>query len=76
MDTWDKALYQAIMLAGNQSKLAKILNVGRWNVSHWKRNRAVPAQHALEIERIFGIDAQEFNRPNARLYRHKKTTDS
>lgn len=72
MDKWDEALYRAIILAGNQSKLAKILNIGRWNISHWKRQRAVPAQHALEIERIFGINAQEFNRPNNRLYKPKK----
>jgi DNA-binding transcriptional regulator YdaS (Cro superfamily) len=63
MDKWDQALRQAISLAGNQAKLAKILNIGRSNISHWKRERAVPSQHALEIERIFGIDAQDFNRP-------------
>lgn len=63
MDKWDQALHQAISLAGNQAKLAKILNIGRSNISHWKRERAVPSQHALEIERIFGIDAQDFNRP-------------
>lgn len=63
MEKWDQALQQAIKLAGNQSTLAKILNIGRSNISHWKRERAVPAQHALEIERLFGIDAQDFNRP-------------
>ena len=63
MDKWDQALQQAISLAGNQAKLAKILNIGRSNISHWKRERAVPSQHALEIERLFGIDAQDFNRP-------------
>lgn len=62
MDKWDQALQQAISLAGNQAKLAKILNIGRSNISHWKRERAVPSQHALEIERLFGIDAQDFNR--------------
>jgi DNA-binding transcriptional regulator YdaS (Cro superfamily) len=63
MDKWDEALKRAISLAGNQAKLAKILNIGRSNISHWKRERAVPSQHALEIERLFGIDAQDFNRP-------------
>jgi DNA-binding transcriptional regulator YdaS (Cro superfamily) len=63
MDKWDQALQHAISLAGNQAKLAKILNIGRSNISHWKRERAVPSQHALEIERLFGIDAQDFNRP-------------
>lgn len=63
MDKWETALKRAISLAGNQAKLAKILNIGRSNISHWKRERAVPSQHALEIERLFGIDAQDFNRP-------------
>jgi DNA-binding transcriptional regulator YdaS (Cro superfamily) len=57
----NQALEQAISLAGNQSKLARILNIGRSNISHWKRERSVPAVHALEIERLFGIDAQRFN---------------
>lgn len=62
MDKWDQALQKAISLAGNQAKLAKILNIGRSNISHWKKGLAVPAIHALEIERLFGIDAQLFNR--------------
>ena len=33
MEKWDQALQQAISLAGNQAKLAKILNIGRSNIS-------------------------------------------
>jgi DNA-binding transcriptional regulator YdaS (Cro superfamily) len=54
-----KALQEAIRAAGSQVALAKTLGITKSNISHWKRLGAVPATHALAIERLFGISAQK-----------------
>lgn len=53
-----KAIDQAIKKAGSQSALARLLGIGRSNISHWKRLGFVPAIHALRIEEMFGISAR------------------
>ena len=40
-----------ISLAGNQQKLANLINVKRCTISAWvNRNKKVPSQHVLAIE--------------------------
>lgn len=46
---------KAIKIAGNQSKLAKILNIHRVAVTRWKKNgrKYVPDLQAFKLERAF-----------------------
>lgn len=52
-------LEAAIELAGGQAALAELLGVRQSHVSNWKnRNRRVPAERVLEIERVTGVSRQ------------------
>jgi DNA-binding transcriptional regulator YdaS (Cro superfamily) len=56
MDSQTEGLEAAIARAGGQKALAKLLGVGQSYVSNWKnRNKRVPAERVLEIERVTGV---------------------
>lgn len=51
-------LRKAIQMAGSQTELAKILGIGKSNVSKWVTFGRVPAAQAIQIEQVFGIPAR------------------
>ena len=53
-----KALDEAIKSAGSQKRLAAVLGRPQSLISHWrtKGKKGVPANDALEIERVYRID--------------------
>lgn len=53
-------LDSAIEKAGGQGALAKLLGLRQSHISNWKnRNKRVPAERVLEIERVTGVSRHE-----------------
>jgi DNA-binding transcriptional regulator YdaS (Cro superfamily) len=51
-----EGLDEAILKAGSQAALAGMLGVRQSHISNWKnRNKRVPAERVLEIERVTGV---------------------
>lgn len=51
-----RPLLEAIKIAGSQSKLAAQIGVGQSHISNWlHRDKRVPAEQVLKIERATGI---------------------
>lgn len=48
----NKALNQAIKLAGSQTSLARMLNVKPQTVQHWSKIGIVPPVRAVQIESV------------------------
>jgi DNA-binding transcriptional regulator YdaS (Cro superfamily) len=55
-----KALEMAIKAAGSQKELATALGLHKSAVSQWIRRNRVPADHALKMQEVYGIDAALF----------------
>ena len=51
-----KAMNKAVVIAGNQAALAKLLGVSPIMVSSWKNRREkIPAERAAQIENLTGV---------------------
>jgi DNA-binding transcriptional regulator YdaS (Cro superfamily) len=50
----------AIQKAGSQKDLAAALGVHKSAVSQWIRRKRVPAEQAVKIQALYGIDAAAF----------------
>jgi DNA-binding transcriptional regulator YdaS (Cro superfamily) len=65
-------LSKAIQSAGGQKALADLLGVRQSHVSNWlNRNKRVPAERVLDIERVTGVSRTEL-RPD--LYPPENST--
>lgn len=56
----------AVERAGNQTRLAEVLNVRSQAVCQWVRRGYVPLNRALEIERRYAIPRRELIAPRLR----------
>jgi DNA-binding transcriptional regulator YdaS (Cro superfamily) len=55
-----EGLDKAIENAGGQAQLAELLGVRQSHISNWKnRNKRVPAERVLMIERVTGVPRHE-----------------
>lgn len=53
-------LKEAITIAGGQSALARAIGVQQCHVWNWlNRNKKVPAQHVLNIEKATGVSRHD-----------------
>lgn len=59
---------RAVYAAGNQTKLGEALSppVTSQAVNQWVKQGYVPAERALEIERLFGVPREELLAPKLR----------
>lgn len=58
------ALRKAIELAGSQVQLARALNINKSNVTMWIKRQHVPAVHAINMCRMYGLAVTDFPRRN------------
>ena len=55
-----EGLEAAILKAGGQTELANLLGIRQSHISNWKnRNKRVPAERVLDIERVTGVSRHE-----------------
>jgi DNA-binding transcriptional regulator YdaS (Cro superfamily) len=56
-------IWEAVLFAGSQTKLAETLGVTRQSVQEWVKRGYVPNSRVREIEKLYGIPRERLCNP-------------